>query len=166
MCSGKTWAAEYLRDNYGYKKVAFADKLKAIAYDLYGVTGKDGPNRELLQNLGTDLRKYDPELWIKHALYNVQRYEPQPIVIDDLRYENESALLKKNGFFLIGIQCDEVVRQSRIQRLYSGYGSGVFNHPSEIGWESMKADAWIKSDGYNTMADLDELLEKAYEGAT
>jgi hypothetical protein len=166
MCSGKTWAAEYLRDNYGYKKVAFAEKLKGLAYDLYGISGKSGPNREILQHLGTDLRKYDPDIWIKHALYRAQQFESESLVIDDLRYPNEAIVLKKNGFALVGILCDEEKRQERIRTLYPDYSLSVHNHPSETGWEFMKADTTIKSDGYNTMADLDELLESVFEGAT
>jgi len=164
MCSGKTWCASYLKDDYGYNTIAFAGKLKAIAYDLYGIQDKNGPNRAILQELGgVDLRKPDPDVWIKHALYRAQYLEEimkgRGLVLDDLRYLNEARALKNNGFVLVKVNCDEDVRQKRIERLYPDYSQDVHNHASEIGWKEMTPDFEINSTtGYETMAQLDAMV--------
>lgn len=164
MCSGKTWAASYLVDNYGYTKISFADKLKTIAYDLYGVQNKDARSRALLQELGQDIRKHDVDVWIKIALYKADYLAKQgkSLVIDDLRYTNEAKVLKRNGFVLLRMSCDEADRQERIKSLYPDYTNGVHNHPSEQEWKEMIPYTSILSDGYNTMAELDVLLESQY----
>ena len=41
MCSGKTYLAKFLVENYGYEKVGFADKLKEVAADLFGIDPND-----------------------------------------------------------------------------------------------------------------------------
>jgi hypothetical protein len=68
MVSGKTYCADILVHTKYYKKVAFATKLKQIAKELYGVEGKAGNDRTLLQTLGQDLRKYDTDVWVKYLL--------------------------------------------------------------------------------------------------
>lgn len=163
MACGKTWCAKYLVENYGYNRVAFADKLKAVAYDLYGIQGKDGPNRAILQDLGGYIRKQDSDIWIKHALYKAQHMEDsmphRGLALDDLRYSNEAEVLKRNGFMLVKVECNEEVRQARIKHLYPDVTKDVQIHASELGWMDMVPDAVIHSDGYNTMVDLDNLLE-------
>lgn len=164
MACGKTWCANYLVENYGYNKLAFADKLKALAYDLYGIQSKDGPNRAILQELGgVDLRKHDPDVWIKHALYRAQHLEETvkqcKLVLDDLRYPNEAKILEENGFVLVIAICDENLRQKRIKHLYPDYPESVQNHVSELGWMEMRPYYQIVSNGYEAMTQLDEMLE-------
>src|SRR5690606_16372196 len=50
FCSGKTEVCEYLVKNYHFVNINFADKLKEIATEVFGMKEK---NRTLLQKLGS-----------------------------------------------------------------------------------------------------------------
>lgn len=147
MCVGKTALAKSLEEK-GYKKLAFADKLKAISYDLYGLQGKNNFTRKLLQELADDLKKWDKELFIKHLLLQVEHQINngfEKLVVDDLRFPAEAKALKENGFIIVGVTCDENIRLNRIKRLYPDTESSRMEHPSEKGWQQMKFDYEIVS---------------------
>ena len=59
--AGKDIFADYLVDNYGFKKIAFADGIYEIAYKYFGMTIKD---RDLLQKIGEKMREIDPLVWV------------------------------------------------------------------------------------------------------
>jgi len=62
MQVGKTTSAEYLVRKYGFVKLAFADKLKEIARDLFPEQFESGEKpRKLLQDLGIKMREIDEE---------------------------------------------------------------------------------------------------------
>lgn len=169
MCSGKTWCANYLVNRGEFKKVAFADKLKAIAYELYGIQGKNGKDRLLLQGLGADLRKHDPDVWIKYALSMVERIEseskrPSKIVIDDLRYNNEARALRANGFTLIQVSLPEEIRRGRISALYPETPLSSYYHPSEREWESIEPDLIVVSVDWAAALTLENYLDQGYNG--
>ncbi len=130
MASGKSWCANYLYDKHSYTKVAFARKLKLVAEDLFGIKDKSGSNRKLLQDLGTNLRSLDPDIWIKHLLLSIE--DDQFVVLDDLRYINEAKVLKNHGFTLVLANCPEAVRLERVSRLYPDTTKAMMSHPSEL----------------------------------
>jgi hypothetical protein len=175
MCSGKSWCANYLVNNQGFRKVAFADKLKEIAYQLYGVAGKDGESRTVLQDLGQHLRKIDEDVWIKYALSEIQRIErwgekmrefenPISIVLDDLRYINEAQALKDNGFKLVLVLVEPEVREERIRTLYPDTPAQALLHDSEQEWLSIAPDAIVESTDYGVTKQLDKLISKIFVG--
>ena len=63
MCSGKTYVGNILSRRCALKKFAFADKVKDIAKDLFGMKNKD---RALLQQIGQSMRNIDPNVWINY----------------------------------------------------------------------------------------------------
>ena len=54
ICSGKSFLANYLEDKYKFTKLSFADPLKKIAKEYYGMVNKD---RELLQELALKMKE-------------------------------------------------------------------------------------------------------------
>jgi len=65
----KTTSAEYLVRKYGFVKLAFADKLKEIACDLFPEQFESGEKpRKLLQDLGIKMREIDEDVWVKYVL--------------------------------------------------------------------------------------------------
>ena len=158
MCSGKTTCANYLTGNYGYIKMGFADKLKAIAYDLYGVDGKDGDSRRILQELADDLKKFDKDLFIKHLLFRAKKEEDMSIVVDDLRFKPEAVALRNNGFKIIRVTCEDSLRQERISRLYPTAPQSAQEHRSEQEWASIPADYSVVSNDINAILDLTQML--------
>jgi hypothetical protein len=161
--SGKTWCADYIRDHYiGYAKVAFADKLKEIALDLFNVQGKNGNDRVILQNLGGKLREIDPEVWIKYLLKRVKQIgDYTGFVLDDLRYVNEAAALRDAGFTLIMVNTSREVRESRMLRLYPETPLSVYYHASEREWAQIVPDDFVVSETpEEAKKHLDLLMEK------
>lgn len=167
MCSGKTWCADYVVKYNHYKKVAFADRLKALAYELFGVQSKEGIDRQVLQDLGQKLREIDPDVWIKRLIYQVEYLESlykqttntfPPIVLDDLRYVNEAKALKLNGFTLIRVECPDEVRAERISKLYPNTSNEVKSHASEREWQLIKPDYVVTSLDYDAAFSIQKIL--------
>jgi len=164
MCCGKTYAANLLVNSLGYAKIGFADKLKEILKDLYGVTTKNGSGRELLQQFSADCKRWDPDVWIKHLLLKVQQLETADyslagIVVDDLRYLKEAEALKNNGFYIIRVDTPPEVQQLRVARLYPQTSTEALQHDSETEWHRIEPDGIISGVGAYTEADIDSLFK-------
>ena len=129
--SGKTYAAKYLADTYGYTIRSFATPLKEICkilftFDdtqLYGTQRqKNTPDfrwygatqRRCMQFIGTDLMRKQlhviiPELgediWIK-SFENWYLSQPpnSKVVIDDVRFQNEIDLIHKLGGIVVMLE--------------------------------------------------------------
>jgi hypothetical protein len=86
---GKDSVGKILRDHYGFIPTAFADPVKRVAMDVYGLSWEqcygDGPEKEaveprwglsprkIMQLLGTEVgRSIHPDTWVKHTLSNIQ----------------------------------------------------------------------------------------------
>lgn len=117
--SGKDTVANILVEEYGYTRVAFADKIREFLYEIdpgipltngaqVAVVGlqnlvdevgwddaKQHPNvRALLQNTGVGARNlFGEKFWIAQALTNVHFTEN--VVITDVRFINEAESIKK-----------------------------------------------------------------------
>lgn len=160
--SGKDTAADYLQ-NYGFKKYSFADPLKECLKVLFGwnddhVYGdlKECPDpsfqsmptpRQMMQLLGTEFirEKVDYNFWIKRA-EQFCRENYGPIVIPDVRFENEADFIIKNGGIVV-----------KIEGGYEGMQQiqGISGHASEAGIPEHYFDRTIVNDG-----TLDELYTK------
>ena len=135
MCSGKSTLAEYIKNKIEEELKcnividSFAKKVYDIAYELFNMKEK---NRKLLQSIGTKMREIDPNVW---ANYIENKYNSNSnVIIDDLRYENEATMLKKNGFFIIKLEISHELQHKRIKDLYkSDYNNHIknINHQSE-----------------------------------
>ena len=112
--AGKDTFADYLVDNYGFKKIAFADGIYDIAYKYFGMTVKD---RDLLQKIGEHMRAIDPLIWVKCAFKEAEKYDK--VVISDCRRANEYQFGLERGYLPVHIEAD---LDTRIQRLYKRDG--------------------------------------------
>lgn len=111
--SGKDTLASILVEKYGYRRVAFADKIRDFLYNLnpkihsinlqdmineYGweIVKQNPEVRRLLQSLGSSARDIiDDHIWITAALSSLDIDER--VVITDVRFENEAAMVKSLG---------------------------------------------------------------------
>lgn len=106
--SGKTTAANYLIEHYGFMRMSFGDALKEAANLIFNIPitelysdQKTAFTRDVLQKLGTDCcRTLDPDVWVKsigRRLNELYKHKPNAkIVIDDIRFPNEFELLKEH----------------------------------------------------------------------
>jgi len=117
--SGKSTLAQVARTDFNFRRMGFADELKNIIQRLWPAFTEDhmfgelkeevveeyGKSfREVVQHVGTDLfRAYDPDVWVRSTRQAIEHYEHQmgravrPLVIDDLRFDNEAELIHELG---------------------------------------------------------------------
>jgi hypothetical protein len=159
--SGKDTFASILVEKYGYSRIAFADKIRDFLYginpmvgcsptgylqDLVNLVGWDKAKQEpqvrrLLQDLGISARDLISEdIWVTAALSSVSK--DQRVVITDVRFENEAAMIKFMGGQLW-----------RIKR--SGVGP-VNDHVSESEMDGYKVDQIFVNNG--TLEELQALI--------
>jgi dephospho-CoA kinase len=110
MQAGKTTAANILKHNYGFHRIAFADILKKMIVDAGLLTNqqikdKDPEARFMLQRVGTEIiRKVDPDYFVKEMekkFAHAFKYKYHKIVIDDVRFLNEADIFTKYGGKLV-----------------------------------------------------------------
>ena len=160
--SGKDTVASILVEKYGYRRIAFADKIKDFLYginpmvacsptgylqDLVKLVGwneakKEPQVRKLLQDLGISARELlDENIWIISALGKINSGERA--VITDVRFENEAKKIKDLGGQLW-----------RVKRV--GVGP-VNDHVSESELDGYKVDQIFVNNG--SIEDLTMLLQ-------
>lgn len=176
--AGKTTACKFFTQNpdkFGdFKEVNFADKLKEVAIDLFGMTKKD---RTLLQKLGTEaMRSIDPDVWAKYVFnrtipkeeaifenqgsYIKKHSEYLNFVIGDGRYENELEYGKRAGAITVFIDVKDEIRMERYKSIYGAYPTEEqLNHVSEK-IDPSKFDLTIENN--DTIFEFQDTLEKLF----
>jgi hypothetical protein len=137
MHAGKTTSASFLVKR-GYEKLSFATPVKKItekmlntfAQEVFGPdhpyvevnddTKNDPAIRGLAQFVGTQLGRQwtgNENLWCDIAEAKIIPYDPHRLwVVDDCRFWNEHAMLKRNGFIIIRVTRPESDRMESIMR--------------------------------------------------
>lgn len=163
---GKDTAADYLEKRYPgrVKRIGFADKLKKIAMELFGLSyeqcyGAQGIKetidprygltpREILQSIGEKMREIYPSIWVD-TVFNTTMVELQAagydcFVISDVRYPNEADRVHDKGGVVV-----------KITRKGSGVTVGA-KHSSETSMQDYKEfDYVIEND-----STLEEYFQK------
>lgn len=118
--SGKDTAAAGL---IGFYPLAFAKPLKDGSKPLFDLTDeqlygklKEKPDprwgvspREIMQYLGDHCRNYNPNFFVTHMRYRIEKAQEQGIkniVVTDVRYDNEAKLIKELGGKIVKIERD------------------------------------------------------------
>lgn len=151
--SGKSTVAEILKDQ-GYKTVSFAKPLKdmtvrflmgfgyskgdaeRIIKDKNYVVGEvDLRIRDIIQKLGTEWgrEQIHKDVWVR--MWEARQRLFPFVVVDDMRFPNEYAMVKKHGGLMIRVQRDEAMQVS------------VENHASEGGLDTFEFDHLIYNNG-------------------
>jgi len=163
--AGKDTAAAHLVRQYAYTRIGFADPLKEMALSIDPIIGAEGDDygitefrlseivrdsgwerakddypevRRLLQQMGQTVREYDEDFWLSILLrkaVGAARLNV-PVVVTDVRYQNEAASLRSAGFKLV-----------RITRPGAGSGGDSAAHSSETALDDFPADLDIVNGG-------------------
>ena len=177
--SGKDTIADYLINNYGFKKLSFAGALKDIIsiifgwsrdklegltkedrewreeVDIWWAKSLDMPNltpRYVLQYFGTDLFRnhWHQDIWVKVLEKKLSDHEN--IVVTDCRFENEINILKKYGGKILHVH-------RKMPEWYFRYRAGeeqveevTILHPSETQWIKGHCDYTVNNN--ETIDDL------------
>ncbi len=149
--SGKDTLADYLVTRYGYTRLAFADKVKEIARDLFGMESKD---RALLQAIGVKMREVRPTVWLDYIFRKAET--GGPYVITDCRFKNEYDACKKRRWTAVRVITRDGVRFTRLQQRDGEFDPGAMGHISETDLDGVHSDYLITNNG-----SLEELHLKA-----
>lgn len=163
--SGKSTAANYLVEKYGFIKHNFKDALineiKTYFPDFikkecelyncdvdYLFEKKPGHIRQLMQNFGTELRrKEDIEYWVNSWLYSSKMYSVRGLVVDDCRFKNEAEAVKlKDGIII------KIIRTGQFN---------LDNHQSETEMNEIIPDYTIEvatGEQYKLYEQLDKII--------
>lgn len=117
MGSGKSTAANYVRDMHSYKILSFAAPLKKAAEIIFDLDpmafSEDGKKvidpywgitrREMLQKLGTECMRnvFFNDFWVKRAELTLRKVKGNHVVFDDVRFDEEAEWIKSKGGLVI-----------------------------------------------------------------
>jgi hypothetical protein len=164
---GKTTAVDYLSSCYDFTEYMFADPLKRIAVILgfeekevfgtqeeklainkfWGISGRKflqvfGSEvcREFLPKILPDMKFNDATLWVRLFEKYYEKNTNVPVAVSDVRFEDESNVIKKAGGYII-----------RIEREYKS-NNEASKHMSELQADKIKPHVVIRNNG--TKEDL------------
>ncbi|MCK9622224.1 MAG: hypothetical protein M0R47_17010 [Methylobacter sp.] len=124
--SGKSTAAQALV-GIGYVPMSFASTLRKMAHAVLTDLGMSTADIELaennkeaiilklgvsyrwiLQSLGTDWGRWciHPDLWVMIVREKIRQSTVSKIVFDDVRFDNEAALIRSEGGIIIHVRRD------------------------------------------------------------
>ena len=164
--SGKDEVAKILVEDYGYKRVAFADKIRELLLEtnpqvrdgfriknVVSAYGWDEAKvlfpevRRLLQDLGVGARKTFGEwFWIEQAMRKVSFADN--VVVTDVRFTNEADFIKKYD-------------DSQIWRIKRSGIEAVNSHVSEHDMDGYPVDKILKNEG--TLEELQTIVRTRME---
>jgi len=120
--AGKDTFGQYLIQQYGFQKRAFADPIKECCQLLFHLreeqlhdailketidTRWNQTPRQIMQMVGTDLFRnhYDPDFWIKsfEQWYHNSSSSSTHVVCTDVRFPNEAECIRSLGGVLVQI---------------------------------------------------------------
>lgn len=140
--SGKTTHARLMQKHYGGDVLSFATPLKQLAESYYPAELLADPHvrRQVLQDLGSTMRKYDPLVFIRKAEAKLPK--TRSVYVDDLRYLNEYNMLRRQGFVVIRLVAPLLVLQDR----RPGMDTQQLMHESETENLYFTADLTVATD--------------------
>jgi hypothetical protein len=127
--SGKDTIADYLVKHHGFKRLAFASKVKDVAHVVFGwdremlegLTRESRAWREIvdpfwgisprtaLQRIGTEMFRahIHADTWVKAVMSQIKAAPEANYVITDCRFENEAAAIIDAGGALLAVKRGE-----------------------------------------------------------
>jgi hypothetical protein len=148
MRSGKDSFSDRLVSKYGFRKYAFADRLKEVAREMYGMPPgiKD---RHLLVELGRKMCEVDQLVWVNYVLGKMPLR--QDVVVSDMRFQYEYHALKAFGFVMVRVNVDEATRVARVTRHGSKVDLALMTDKSETDLDNCAFDYTVNGDTYDSL---------------
>ncbi len=171
--SGKGTVADILVEEYNFKKISFADKLKDAVSTLFGwprhllegdtsesriwrerpdefwssETGRFITPRLVLQEFGTECMRqgFFDGIWVSIVKQQILADPYTNWVIPDTRFPNEIAMLQEIGGQVWWVKRDETPQWFTNYREFNTTPAGI--HPSEWAWGQTNFNEEISNDG-------------------
>ncbi len=156
--SGKDTVAAYLASAYGFKRYAFADKIREVGRDLFPEYFREGGKpRRLLQDLGQKMRELDPDCWTNYVLRRLE--VDGRVVITDCRFLREVDLAGRSGFLPVLVDCPVEIRLARLAaRDGASFRAEDLQHVSEQETAGVTVAGTLVNAG--PVADLHEAVDR------
>jgi hypothetical protein len=154
--AGKDTIGEHLVSSYGYRRYAFADKVKELARraPINWNGEKDEVGRTTLQDLGNNVREVlGEDTWIhvlERLVYGGEKV-PALVVITDIRYTNEADWVRAQGG-----QVWKVIRRG------TPTDTPASNHVSETSVDEIRPDVIVPNVG--SIEDLHWVVDEILKG--
>lgn len=182
---GKDSVGRILRDTHGFRLTAFADPVKRVAMDVYGLSWEqcygDGPEKEavdpnwglsprvIMQRIGTEVgRSIHPDTWVKHTLDNIRSAADGEGFVerDDVgrRFNRIPPTVASTLWVVTDVRFPNEATAIRaaggrvVKVVRPSLGVPTDEHPSETSVDLIDADVNIVNDG-----TLDTLRDKVFE---
>jgi dephospho-CoA kinase len=146
MRSGKDTLAEYAIERYGYKRFAFGDGIRMVAYSLFPEEMSNGKPRALLQGIGQLMRSLDNDVWVKNCFHRISLEKDVTPIITDLRQPNEFIKCKEEDYVTIKVECDEDIQLQRIMKENDSFNLNDLTHETELHIDTYECDYVIRND--------------------
>lgn len=179
--SGKDTIADYLICAFGFKRLAFASKVKDVAHVVFGwdremLEGRTPESRAYrevvdpywglsprvaLQRIGTEMFRthIHPDTWVKAVVKEIQANPETNYVITDCRFDNEVAALKELGASLWAVSRGVEPSWAAAAKQGAPCPEGIHTTDWNIYRLQSIADICIENNG--TCADLYEQVSAA-----
>lgn len=168
--SGKSYQSKKLVEERNFLKLSFADPLREIAFNVIGMDFEEGMKqyaelkkteiinglnfRNILENLGASVRKFDKDFWARALVTQVSKCSDN-IVIDDLRYPNEYIALK--NFCATKGVAFKVYYCNYHSDVYDGdnqhESAGLSNYLAQLGYQDLQMVEYKDICGYIALTD-------------
>lgn len=167
--SGKSAAAAYLAEKYGYTQFAFGDALKDDFHRRYPEITRDPKPRAGYQFHGQFMREHvDEDVWIDACLAKIDALDaelmytdtPLNVVITDCRQLNEAEALSARGYVLIRVEAPEALRIHRAIESGDTFNLRDLTHGTETALDGYAADFTVVNDAGlpELYAQIDEIV--------
>lgn len=168
--SGKDSVGEHLVENYGFKRYAFGDALKADFHRRYPEIPYEPKPRVGYQAHGQLMRELvDADIWLNRCFDNINANEKGSVVITDCRQLNELTRCRTESYVIIRVTAPESVRIDRAIKSSDTFNLRDLTHDTESHVEGFDVDFDVVNSG--TLAELyaqiDEIMTRlTTEGVT
>jgi dephospho-CoA kinase len=158
--SGKSTLAARLRNavDANVVIVSFAQEAKRYARELFNVE-IDGPmkNRAVIQRFAESMKAIDKDIWVKKTRDLIIHHDADWVIIDDLRFPNELAMLRELGAIVLRLNVTPETQTLRIRETYVNAAEHIarLEHVSEQHVDNLSVDVDIEEN-----YDLDDVLKK------
>jgi hypothetical protein len=158
MRSGKDTLSGYLVKRYGFVRFAFADRLKEVAVELFGMS-MERKDRHLLVELGRKMCEVDRLVWVNYVLGKIPLRAS--VVISDMRFRYEYDALKAFNFTMVRMDVDRDTQVKRIMKCGSAVDMSLLDDRSETELDSAAFDCHVSGLTYGTLnSGADELMKR------
>ena len=165
--TGKDTLADYLVDEYNFKKYRLAQMVEDLCRDYFGMNGTK--NRRMMIDVSEKMKNtFGIDFWIK-ALTRKAKREMEfgcynGVVISDVRFPQEYRYFYRRGFYPVRVEAPREVCMERLQLRDGSAQLETLDDPTELALEGWSARDVFNSSTYTRLYQLaDNLMDELRE---